>query len=906
MKVFLSFVLVLLICLAPSNAQAQRGSWLKIKKANKLRSFGKIESAVKKYETVLVGDPTNSAANFQLGKLNLLDLEDFGKAEKHLSTSIQNFDEKDTIYMAYYYLAETQKLLGNFPEAIENFNTFKLKGIKNQSKSKNLIDDINAKIDECKLGEAFATDTKYTFTRVINLGDNVNSNLSEYCSIFFPETEQLMYTARYQDSDKEKRFMDLKFFEGGYSVNDTNSNSESPKRIEVDKEDKSHFSVVSKTAFGDTVIFYKNNKLWISKSEDGKLSKPVLMPSQINRSYYQPHGTFTPDNKSFVFSSSDKNLQLDLYMVVRKSDNTWGEPTLLNDNINTKYNEDSPFFSKDGQTLYFSSNKPGGYGKYDIYFSKYSEGNWTDPLNIGMPINSSGEDIFFTLNEDNKTGFLSSNRGGGYGSMDIYMFTEQPYPSFDCEEYLAANGHKGLNDILIMDELVLKEEVRFDVSRAKLKDSKISNVFWKVDDQILKLDSPVLKYVFKDTGTHSVSTQIYGKNKKTDSYVMDCSTTKFSILSEGPLFLEIIADRNIKVDSNTIIDASTFYMGDNKEITDYTWYFNGVKSNIKKESYNYTFSDTGYQEIKVVANIYDKASDLSYELTSKKNVFVYDDSHQLQAIVNNGKSYVPGIDLYDNTNPGDGRINALKADVYGIPDDRRVFYSWYIDNAEIKGRQTEFLSYDFKPLSTVTVKAFIMHEAEEPEFTLEASKVIPNYIDSILPNTLVDNNGKTDNSNDSSNITTPIDPKDVIVDNGNQVTDDTLVDKNDNTNVIIDNREYAIEPVYFPFDKYYLTSMAKAIINKNIKALKANPSLKVIVEGNTDSMGPSSYNLRLSEKRAKSVYKYLISKGIPESQIKGINSNGERLPKASNTLSNGRDNPKGRQENRRVDFTIIK
>lgn len=884
MKVFLCSVLLLIICLSPSNGISQRSNWLKIKKADKLRSFGKIEGAVKKYETVLVEDPTNVSANYQLGKLNLIDIEDFGKAEKYLSTSVNNFGDKDSIYMAYYYLAETQKLLGNFPAAIENYNTFKLKGIKNHAKSKSLIADVNAKIDECKLGEAYASNTKYTFTRVINLGDKVNSNLSEYCSIFFPETEQLMYTARYQDSDREKRFMDLKFYEGSYSVTDTNSNTDNPKRIEIDKEDKSHFSVVSKTISGDTVIFYKNNKLWISKSVNGKLSKPVEMAEQINRGYYQPHGTFTPDHSKFVFSSSEKDLQLDLFVVEKQDNNTWGEAVLLGTNINTKHNEDSPFFSHDGKTMYFSSNKPGGYGKYDIYYSKISEGNWADPINIGMPINSSGEDVFFTLNEDNKTGFLSSNRGGGHGAMDIYMFTEQPYPSFDCDEYLAKNGHEGINNIIVMDELVVNEDVRFDVSLAKLKDSKISNVFWKVDDEILKLDSPILKYTFSDTGSHSVSTQIYGKNKKKDSYSMDCATIGFSIPDEGPLFLEVVADRKIRADSNTVIDASMFYLGKNKEVTGYTWYFDDVKSDIKKQSFSYIFTDTGYQDIKVVTSIYDKAKDESYELTSTKSIFVYDDSHQLSLASNSGESYIPGIDLYDNTNPKDGVINALKADVYGVPDDRRVFYSWYIDNAEIKGKQTELLTYDFEPLSTVTVKAFIMHESEEPEFTLEASKVIPNSIIAEIPDAIVDNNS--------------------TIDAVNQNTKDPSLVRN--TDVVVNGKEYAIEPVYFLFDKYYLTSKAKRIIDNNVLALKANPKLKIIVEGNTDSIGPSAYNIKLSERRAKTVYKYLISKGISDSQIKGVNSNGESLPKAANKLANGRDNPKGRQENRRVDFTIIK
>ncbi len=915
--------LALFALFAPHDSFAQKSSWHKIRKADKLRLYGKIDGAIKKYESILTEDPTNVAANYQLGKIQLLDLEDFGKAEKYLSTAIRNFDEKDSIYMAYYYIAETQKLLGNFPQAIENYNFFKNYGIKNSSKSKSLIEDVNTKIDECKLGEVYVSDSKYTFTRVINLGEQINSDLSEYCSIFFPDNGELMYTARYQDNPKEKRFKDFKFYEGGYSLIDTNKRIKQPKALEINEKEREHFSVVSRTISGDSVVFFKNNKLWLSVKQDGELSNPIVLPEQINRSYYQPHGVFSPDNKTFVFSSADKKLKLNLYEVRLNDNNSWTEAKLLSKNINSKYNEDSPFFSKDGKTLYFSSNRPGGYGNYDIYFSKYIEGNWTEPINMGMPINSSGEDIFFSLNDDNKTGFLSSNRGGGYGAMDIYMFTEQPYPSFDCEEYFAENGNLGLNDILIMDELVVGENVRFDVTNAKIKDAKVSNIFWKVDETILKLDSPLLTYAFNDTGLHKVTTQIYGKHKKTDDYMMDCSSLEFNVLSEGPIFLEVVADRMVKVDTNSIIDASMLYFGESKKVSKFKWYVDGDKIDQNKQSYNYSFTDTGYHTIKVIASIIDDVNNEKYDITSSKKVFVYNDSHNVQ-FASNGDAYIPGIDLYDNTNPNNGKISALKADVYGIPDNRRVFYSWYIDNAEIKGRQTDLLTYDFQPLSTVTVKAFVMHEAEEPEFTLEATKVIPEYEIPSEPNVIVDQSDSlivvgnpTTLNNDTTSASTNIGS---VVDNDTvKVNDKILAKNNDNKNntkvpdskidkdVTGKNSSFKddISPVYFPFDKFYLTQAAKKIMDENVRVLISNPSLNIVIEGNTDSMGPSAYNLKLSEKRAKEVYKYLISNGVSADQIKGINSNGENLPKAPNKLKNGRDNPSGRRENRRVDFTIV-
>lgn len=101
-------------------------------------------------------------------------------------------------------------------------------------------------------------------------------------------------------------------------------------------------------------------------------------------------------------------------------DGVWGKPENLGPNVNTAYDEDAPFLSDDGHTLYFASRGHPGYGNFDIYKTVLKDGKWDKPENLGLPINSPAHDIFMVQNKDGNIGFFSSGRKGGKGDMDIY------------------------------------------------------------------------------------------------------------------------------------------------------------------------------------------------------------------------------------------------------------------------------------------------------------------------------------------------------------------------------------------------------------------------------------------------------------------------------------------------------
>ena len=118
----------------------------------------------------------------------------------------------------------------------------------------------------------------------------------------------------------------------------------------------------------------------------------------------------------------DKKLNkfhFDLYRTQLDDNGQWSKPEALPNAVNSLYNEDSPEISADGKTLFFSSNRAGGYGGYDIYYFKMGADDSTI-YRLDEPINSPANDIYFKMLPDSSAVFLSSNRLKGYGGMNIY------------------------------------------------------------------------------------------------------------------------------------------------------------------------------------------------------------------------------------------------------------------------------------------------------------------------------------------------------------------------------------------------------------------------------------------------------------------------------------------------------
>ena len=170
---------------------------------------------------------------------------------------------------------------------------------------------------------------------------------------------------------------------------------------------------------------YPNYDLYYSEFDGFEWSVPKPLPGKINRNdSWESQPSLSSDGKLLFFASDRPGSYggSDIWYSTRKSDGSWSDPVNMGPVINTTKNERSPFLHTDSKTLYFSSNGHDGLGGQDIFYSKLdSKRHWTDPVNIGYPINTENDEVDFFVSLDGKTGYFSSNN---YGDQDwnIYQF----------------------------------------------------------------------------------------------------------------------------------------------------------------------------------------------------------------------------------------------------------------------------------------------------------------------------------------------------------------------------------------------------------------------------------------------------------------------------------------------------
>lgn len=282
---------------------------------------------------------------------------------------------------------------------------------------------VKALIEESKAGLKF--DQEHTLYIVENMGDNINTKFAEHSAYLATSEGSLYYT-----STHPKEITDDGFYVG--ISEDIMVASLSPKGSIEDKT-PIQGKVNSKHNEGVICLFENDKKMLLFKTDGSgdfyiserlgdywSKEKPL---KGINSPYAESHATFSQDGKTIIFSSNrnSKKGKFNLF-ISKKVNNKWSKPKEIS-GINTSYyDDDFPFLSKDGTKLYFSSKRKGGLGGYDVYVSKLDKTNkrWGKPTNLGKPVNSPQDDLFFAFDESIGKGYLTSTRPGGYGESDIY------------------------------------------------------------------------------------------------------------------------------------------------------------------------------------------------------------------------------------------------------------------------------------------------------------------------------------------------------------------------------------------------------------------------------------------------------------------------------------------------------
>lgn len=384
--------------------------------ADKQRQAYNYSQALKLYKQVISIDESNIHALDAVVDIYLYNYELYDSARVYLEQRI-DVVRPDTNYLIYYKYADCLRMQEEHEKALEYYFFYKTHGPKKGKANQQLLAQLAINVSYCQ-NAMTNQELIYEPYKVENMGFFVNSIEREYTPVFIESDSLLLYNARYKDYDAELMSSDNKYFENIYYFDLVESVAST---FNEDIDQKHHMAVVSRTFGGDTILVCYKNTLWISSFGADRLRSLITLPSPLNGYYFQPHGTFSADNKTFIFSAKAENDNLDLYVSYFEN-GVWSFPVPISHRINSSADEDGPYLSKDGNSLYFSSKGHNSSGGYDFYVSHKVDGEWTPPVNMGYPMNSAGDDIYITWTADGRGGFFSSNRSGGFGGLDIYSF----------------------------------------------------------------------------------------------------------------------------------------------------------------------------------------------------------------------------------------------------------------------------------------------------------------------------------------------------------------------------------------------------------------------------------------------------------------------------------------------------
>lgn len=271
------------------------------------------------------------------------------------------------------------------------------------------------KIESCQNAKQLKENK--TYFDYFNLGDNINSADDNFQAELSGNGNSIVYMAG------------LKFYNAIYHSKKVNGKWTPPVNLSPQVKSDGNLFVSSLSADGTTLYMTKNDNfnsdIYVSYFNDSIWSEAEKLNDNINTTYWESHASESHDGSTLYFSSSkiEGYGGMDIYKSEKNQvTGEWSEPVNLGDVINTPFNEDCPFLTKDGKRLYFSSQGHNTIGGFDIFYSVKSDSNtWTKPVNIGYPINSTDDDIFFTpFNEGNGAFYSMFGLEDSYGKDDIY------------------------------------------------------------------------------------------------------------------------------------------------------------------------------------------------------------------------------------------------------------------------------------------------------------------------------------------------------------------------------------------------------------------------------------------------------------------------------------------------------
>lgn len=341
---------------------------------------------------------------------------------------IDNFKKvielKPKMTIAYYNIAQAEVKAEKYNEAVEHLKIFL------EEKD---ITPIAKKKAESLLSvaefSANAINNPVPFDP-INLGDSVNTKESEYWPSISTDNQTLIFT---RQEFKKMSSMGPIFKEDFYITKRTAEGKWLlAKNVGAPINTAGNEGALAISPDGQFVFFVACNRedgqgdcdLYIAKKDGDLWTKPINLRKPVNTGTWESSPTFSSDGKTLYFArgvGGRGSHNMDIFKT-EFDGQEWSTPVPVEE-LNTDEEELAPFIHPDGETMYFSSSGHPGMGGHDLFYSrKQPDGKWSKPINIGYPINTSGDERGIVVNAEGELAYIASERKGGLGGMDIYAF----------------------------------------------------------------------------------------------------------------------------------------------------------------------------------------------------------------------------------------------------------------------------------------------------------------------------------------------------------------------------------------------------------------------------------------------------------------------------------------------------
>ncbi len=373
-------------------------------------------------------DTTNFKANFEAGHLYLVTVN------KELATKyfLRIYRQNPTYRIDLeYWIGKGYQYGLQFDQAIKFFKQYKNKISKSTaglSQGIPEVKDVDRRLAECANGKEYVADPKnYS---IIHLGSGINSEYDDYGPVINEDEDEIVFTTRRRDGNSNDDVADDNLpYEEIFITKKEGKNWGSAVNIGPTINRKTNDSNLALSPDGKKLFIYHdegNGDIYeCDLQKDGTWGAPIALPDVINSSYRESSVSISKDGNSLYFASERPGGigGSDIYIATRDSRGEWSRVKNLGPAINSAEDEESPFIDYESTALYFSSKGRKGMGGYDIFKSTLDKATnqWGEPENLGYPINTPDDDIFYIATKDGKRGYYASVREDGLGYQDIYM-----------------------------------------------------------------------------------------------------------------------------------------------------------------------------------------------------------------------------------------------------------------------------------------------------------------------------------------------------------------------------------------------------------------------------------------------------------------------------------------------------